>query len=668
MSFTHKDKLAAFLGSNKFVGDKKSPFPSLDIPPESPRGLPFLPIEWLKNESLTWFKGKQIAKTFLSSGTESARSQSHFSEEGLLAYQTSALQGFSEFMARESIEFEKIVSFVPDTSAWPDSSLAQMIAWFGDFFPLEYLDIGQRDQIAGSFKEESASTLYIGTAFHWINLIDSGFSERFPKSSYLLETGGTKGQSRQLNRSEFYTLLRLALQVSNSQILSEYGMSELSSQAWSRGDEKSTYRFSSWVKLQVIRGSQTLPKGEGSLLIEDPSRLDYPYTFRVQDLASLDDDGFQILGRVPHAPLKGCSLLAEQPPRPPSPPVKSSGSLPMLSRVSFKDLRNAYLDLLNRSTFLEALGEEFYSRDLAISAVHDLNVSFYKNQSDLDLALYNSELSTPQVTIIPPSTHSLAILHPLTLALALGARINIRIPEAFEDKGSSLLILLDHFARHFPGRIQLLSRGLKWSGSENDTLVFFGSDLTLKEVKSIYKGRLSAFGSAAALSIVSQKENLSLAVKDALSLAGKGCMSSRAIYLVDLDLKEVIQEIEKLRNKIPTLNLSVFESSALDHEETDFLQKKVPFLKRKSTNDILFSFPGSLSIPFSNRLFSVMFYKLEKAQVDEFVSGLGTSVFLSTDLDLKIPNSGLIQRPLGQLNISPFNGFHQNRPIFSPSI
>lgn len=665
MSFTHKDKLAAFLGSNKFVGDKKSPFPSLDIPPESPRGLPFLPIEWLKNESLTWFKGKQIAKTFLSSGTESARSQSHFSEEGLLAYQTSALQGFSEFMARESIEFEKIVSFVPDTSAWPDSSLAQMIAWFGDFFPLEYLDIGQRDQIAGSFKEESASTLYIGTAFHWINLLDSGFSVEFPKSAYLLETGGTKGQSRNLSRGSFYELLRQTIQISSSQILSEYGMSELSSQAWSRGDENSTYRFSSWVNLQVTSGSQSFENGKGSLLIQDPSRLDYPYPFRVQDVVSLDKGAFQILGRVPHAPLKGCSLLAEQPPRLTSAPEKISALMPMLARVSFKDLSHAYFDVLNSGTFLDALEKEFYSRDLAIAAADDLKVSFYKNQIELDLAASNSELSTPLVNVIPPSTHSLAILHPLTLALALGARIKIRIPETFEDRGSSLRILIDHFSRRFPERIELLSRNLKWSGSEDETLVFFGSDLTLEEVKKGYKGKLSAFGSAAALSIVGQKENLSLAVKDALSFAGKGCMSSRAIYLVDLDLKDVKQEIETIRTELPKLDLSIFESSALDHEETYLLQNNVPFLKRKSTNDVLFSFPESLSFPFSSRLFSIMLYSLKKHQLDDIVSSLGTSVFLSTDLGLKIFNTGLIKRPLGQLNIAPFNGFHQNRPMFS---
>ncbi|MEI8024742.1 MAG: hypothetical protein WCI18_00205 [Pseudomonadota bacterium] len=671
MSLTVKNKIARFISSAQFSDGKRVTLEiTLDREPfaatELPRGLSYLPVEWLKSEPSTWFRGKEIAKTFLSSGTESTRSKSHFSKDGLIAYKVSALQGLLDFMEQESLNFQKIVSFVPDTFTWPDSSLAQMIAWFGEFFPLKYLDSQNVEQVASAFQEDTGATLYVGTAFHWINLIDDGLKVAFPKSGYLLETGGTKGKSRNLTRAEFYQLLRTSLHVNSNQILSEYGMSELSSQAWSKGDETASYRFSSWVDLAVVQGKELSCLGEGSLLIKDPSRMDYPYSFRVQDVASLNQRDFHLLGRVPSSALKGCSLLAEQPPAVTSlhKPLKI---IPHGDGLSFEALNDAFKSLLESPLFTGALEKEFYSSDLALSAILDLKLSFYGNPEDLSNAIKNSGLSTPQLTIVPPSTHSLAILHPLTLALAQGAAINIRVPEAFEGENSSLKILIRHFSNLFPGRIHTLSRKLKLIGSQEETLVFFGSDVSLNEIKSFYNGEISAFGSAAAVSIVGNLENLGLAIKDALSLAGKGCMSSRAIYLIETNQNDLNKELEKIIPLLPKINLSLFDRCALDHEETDLLQNEIPYLTRKLKNDILFYFPNSLSTPFSTRLFSIPIFKIKASNLKDFIGNLGTSVFLSTDIDLETSNSGLVKRPLGALNISPFDGYHQNRALFASS-
>jgi len=626
-------------------------------------------VEWLKSESSSWFQGGEIAQTFLSSGTVSERSESHFSKDGLIAYKVSALQGLLEFMERESLDFEKIVSFVPDILTWPDSSLAQMVAWLGEFFPLQYVDPERQDQVGSALQGDGSSTLYMGTAFHWINLIDGGLGAQFPKSGYLLETGGTKGKSRSLTRGEFYQLLRSSLHIEASQILSEYGMSELSSQAWSRGDETSSYRFSSWVTLAVVHGDDTYSHGQGSLLIKDPSRIDYPYPFRVQDVASLNDRDFHLLGRVPSAALKGCSLLAEQPPAALA-LAKPLQVLALRHGASFRDLDGAFRSLLENSLFARALEAEFYSADLARSAMADLKLSFYQSEEDLQGAIAQSGLTTPQIALVPPSTHSLAVLHPLTLALAQGAAINIRVPEAFDAPNSSLRILIAHFSHLFPGRIHNLSRRFKLVGSQDETLVFFGSDLSLGDIKNHYKGKISAFGSAAALSIVGDPQNLPLAIKDAVSLAGKGCMSSRAIYVVDVTPQDLIQDlIQNLQKtpRMPHLKLSLLDSCALDHEETDLLRRGISYGKRTSTNDILFYFPHSLATPFPTRLFSIPLYQIPASKVKEFTDSLGTSVFLSTDLNIETPNPGLVIRPLGRLNLSPFDGRHQNRPLFSPS-
>ena len=669
MSLTVKNKIARFISSAQFSdGKKAAPEEFLGSEPltvkELPRGLSFLPVEWLKSESSSWFRGKEVVKTFLSSGTESTRSQSHFSKDGLIAYKVSALQGLLNFMEQESLNFEKIVSFVPDTITWPDSSLAQMVAWFGEFFPLQYIDCQKLEDVASAFQEDTGATLYIGTAFHWINLIDEGLKVTFPKSGYLLETGGTKGKSRSLTRAEFYQLIRTSLRIESGQILSEYGMSELSSQAWSKGDETALYRFSPWVELAVIQGQELSTLGDGSLLIRDRSRIDYPYAFRVQDIASLTGNNFQLLGRVPRAALKGCSLFAEQPQA--STAMHTSFQMsPHCDELSFGELNDAWNTLLQSTHFTRALEAEFFSTDLALSAILDLKLSFYRNEKDLKAAIKNSRLVTHHITIVPPSTHSLAILHPLTLGLAQGAAINIRVPEALEHQSSSLQILIRHFSNLFPGRIHTIPRHLKLVGSQEETMVFFGSDVSLNEIQSHYNGKIAAFGSAAAISIVGNLENLALAIKDALSLAGKGCMSSRALYVIDTHQFDLNEELEKIMPLLPKLALSLFDRCALDHEETDLIQNEISYRVRKSKNDILFYFPNSLSTPFSNRLFSIPLFKLKASNLKEFVDSLGTSVFISSDLDLETSNSGLVIRPLGKLNISPFDGYHQNRALFA---
>ena len=102
---------------------------------------PYFPVEFLKNDAARFYKNPKAHRTFLSSGTSSdQRSRSIFSEDGLELYKASAIRSFlpvykSFFGSQE----RKCISLIPPVSEWQDSSLAQMVAWFGEQFELSYV-------------------------------------------------------------------------------------------------------------------------------------------------------------------------------------------------------------------------------------------------------------------------------------------------------------------------------------------------------------------------------------------------------------------------------------------------------------------------------------------------------------------------------------------------
>jgi hypothetical protein len=637
---------------------------SRDLSFPGPDGLPFLPIEWLRQESDRYFSGKNIAKIFYSSGTQSETpSKSLYSEDGLLAYKLSCLTGLMNFCQREDIQFARIVSLVPNLSEWPNSSLSQMLEWFSEFIPTTFIS---EASFTSALKSSSHPTLFVGTAFHWINLLDQHQGFSFPKNSFLLETGGTKGRSRHLGRQDFYSLLREKFQLDSRQIISEYGMSELSSQAWARGDENSSFQFDDWVKIHITKGQSQLElSGVGSLVVSDPTRLDYPYPFRIQDIASLANQKFTILGRVPTAVAKGCSLMAEQPKL----AVKESIAVPSKSEMKRRDyleLKEVFYRLCQTKAFLSSLTEEFFSEELANRAIQDLLKSFPKTKVDFEQALLASSLQSEHILIVPPSTHSIAILHPLVLGIGLGAKIRVRIPESFQRETSSLRVLLKTFQDAFLDQVKECPRDEVLVGFPDELLVFFGSNESLVEIRKSYLGKIAAYSSALAISIVSNLDHLELALLDALALASKGCMSARAIYVVDQNANDILKAAQKAMTNLPKLSLSAFEYCPLDHYETHLTKEKVPFLNRSHSNEILISLPKNLDYPLPTQLLSLPIYSLSSSTLENFLKSLGSAIFLSSDLHSLALNPSITHRPLGELNVSFFDGFHQKRPLFWP--
>ena len=155
-----------------------------------------------------------------------------------------------------------------------------------------------------------------GTAFAFVHLLDAwtGFSPlRLPPGSWLLETGGFKGRSREVAKPELYALLARLFTLPDEAIWNEYGMSELSSQAYAHG-AAGLHRVPPWTRVVVCdpaTGREVRIGARGLVRWFDLANTDSVFALQTLDLAERTAEGFLLLGRMARAEPRGCSLGAE---------------------------------------------------------------------------------------------------------------------------------------------------------------------------------------------------------------------------------------------------------------------------------------------------------------------------------------------------------------------
>jgi hypothetical protein len=170
--------------------------------------------------------------------------------------------------------------------------------------------------------------LVLGAAYSYVQLADELAVRQaqlnLPAGSKVLETGGYKGRSRALPKDELHGLLVRQFGVAGGDIISEYGMSELSSQAYEvpvRGaahgarSEGRAFHFPPWARARVISPETGREVGEGEtglVQVIDLANVYSVLAIQTEDLAIRRGDGFELVGRAPQAEPRGCSLMVKE--------------------------------------------------------------------------------------------------------------------------------------------------------------------------------------------------------------------------------------------------------------------------------------------------------------------------------------------------------------------
>jgi phenylacetate-coenzyme A ligase PaaK-like adenylate-forming protein len=286
----------------------------LRIDPKAVRtvdAIPFLPIGTFRDHRVL-LEGLDPSSFFTSSGTTgSVTSRHHVPYPSL--YERSFMCSFTNAYGDPS-EW-RILGLLPAYLEREGSSLVYMaqklIQATEDPLSGTYLyKYAELAEVLSRSEAEGRKTLLLGVTFALLDL-----AEQFPQplpNTVIMETGGMKGRRPELVREELHRILKEAFHV--PAIHSEYGMTELLSQAWSSGD--GIYRCPPWMKVLVREPNDPfarLPVGRtGGLDIIDLANIASCPFIATQDLGRRNADGsFEVLGRFDHSDLRGCNLMVE---------------------------------------------------------------------------------------------------------------------------------------------------------------------------------------------------------------------------------------------------------------------------------------------------------------------------------------------------------------------
>ena len=272
--------------------------------------IPFLPIDFFKKEQIIC-KGQGIEEVFLSSGTTGDKSKHLVAD--LSIYKKSYLQAFKQFYG--DITDYCILALLPSYQEGEGSSLIYMV---DDLItkskhPKSGFYLGNLNALSDTIKElenKNQKTILFGVTYA---LLD--FAKEFPQHlqhTIIMETGGMKGKRKEMLKEEVHKILKHSFVTEN--IHSEYGMTELLSQSYSKGDN--IFKSPPWKKILIRDVNDPLSiignnKTGGINVIDLANIYSCPF-IATQDLGrTFDDDTFSVLGRFDNSDGRGCNLMVQ---------------------------------------------------------------------------------------------------------------------------------------------------------------------------------------------------------------------------------------------------------------------------------------------------------------------------------------------------------------------
>lgn len=306
--------------------------------PKSWEEIPPVPSPAFKEAALATFDPSDAALVFETSGTTQGQGGHHYMERREL-YDASLLASFQRFVLPDHASL-RYLNLVPNPAEHPHSSLGYMMAKVAERFGEgdarwllrgSELDVDAFVNELESAIDHDAPVCIATTAFALVHVLD-GLRERsryfaLPAGSRIMETGGFKGRSRYVDRFTLYEKAASRFGLTMGSILSEYGMTELTSQYYDDVyvrqalEEATEPRYKTpppWLRARVVGADgTTLPRGTvGALAHVDLANRSSCLAIQTEDLGVAfepSEYGLRIvlMGRDADASLRGCSLTAE---------------------------------------------------------------------------------------------------------------------------------------------------------------------------------------------------------------------------------------------------------------------------------------------------------------------------------------------------------------------
>jgi phenylacetate-coenzyme A ligase PaaK-like adenylate-forming protein len=271
--------------------------------------IPFLPIQFFKSHSVI-SSTNPIETTFTSSGTTGMITSKHLVTD-LGIYEESYRKGFSQFYG--NIEDYVILALLPSYLEREGSSLIHMV---DDLIQLSIQpDSGfylhNYDELIAKLMEldrAGQNVILIGVTYALLDLVEKHSFQL--ENTIIMETGGMKGKRKEMIREELH--LELCNGFGVKSIHSEYGMTELLSQAYSLGE--GIFECPSWMQILVRDTEDALSyvrEGKtGGINVIDLANINSCSFIATQDLGKKYHDGsFEVLGRFDHSDIRGCNLM-----------------------------------------------------------------------------------------------------------------------------------------------------------------------------------------------------------------------------------------------------------------------------------------------------------------------------------------------------------------------
>jgi hypothetical protein len=328
------------------------------------REIPAVPTSAFKEFDVSCLPVADRTAVFHSSGTTGQKPSRHFHNASSLAlYEVSLLRWFeAHFQLRGSDGASgktkpgrgdemangkwQMAILTPPPSQAPHSSLVHMfetirreVGWGGSLFVGRVtgdgtwaLELEAAVEVLRKASHTGQRLLILGTAFSFVHLLDHLAEQdlRFelPPGSCALETGGYKGRSRSMPKAALHALIAERLGIPGGQIVCEYGMSELSSQAYDSAIASSrltlysprstlhasrSFHFPPWSRVQIVSpetGREVSEGGTGLIRVFDLANVYSVMAIQTEDLGIRRGKGFALAGRAVLAEPRGCSLMA----------------------------------------------------------------------------------------------------------------------------------------------------------------------------------------------------------------------------------------------------------------------------------------------------------------------------------------------------------------------